>query len=196
MAEALAEAKTGERAAEDGRAKALLQVAVTQAFACFAAGATAKACGNPKINLKRNVPLACFGALAAIPGVRLISLMKVPAPESVAAFAVESLGADFDAGPDAFIDSAAVMANCDLVVTSDTSIAHLAGALGRPVFLALRYAPDWRWLASGTHSPWYPTMRLFRQTERGDWAPVFEAIVAAVRARIGLAAAEPLHETA
>ena len=140
--------------------------------------------GNLKINLKRNMPLACFAELAAIPGARLISLMKDAAPDFATGFPVETLGAHFDAGPDAFLDTAAVMANCDLIVTSDTSIAHLAGALGRPVFLALRHAPDWRWLAAGAQSPWYPTMRLFRQTERGNWGPVFAEIAEATRARI------------
>jgi len=141
--------------------------------------------GNPTINLQRSVPLECFAELAAIDGVRLISL----AQENVAAepdpgFALEWLGADFDTGPASFLDTAAVMANCDLIVTSDTSIAHLAGALGRPVFLALKHVPDWRWLAAGERSPWYPTMRLFRQKQRGDWEPVFAEIAASVRARM------------
>jgi hypothetical protein len=135
--------------------------------------------GNLKINLKRNVPLDCFAPIAAIPGVRLISLMK-DAVAAEADFAIESLGPDFDAGRDAFLDTAAVMANCDMIITSDTSIAHLAGALGCPVFLALRHAPDWRWLAAGAQSPWYPTMRVFRQPQRGEWAPVFAEIAAAV----------------
>jgi Flp pilus assembly protein TadD len=113
--------------------------------------------GNPTINLQRTVPLACFAELAAIEGVRLISLAKESTTEEAdPGFRVESLGTDFDAGPDSFLDAAAVMANCDLIVTSDTSLAHLAGALGRPVFLALKYVPDWRWLAAGEHSPWYP----------------------------------------
>jgi ADP-heptose:LPS heptosyltransferase len=113
--------------------------------------------------------------------------MKDAAPELTSGFTVETPGADFDTGPDAFLDTAAVMANCDLIVTSDTSIAHLAGALGRPVFLAVRHAPDWRWLAAGAQSPWYPTMQLFRQTERGKWGPVFAEIAKATRARIAAA---------
>lgn len=125
--------------------------------------------GNLTINLQRSVPLACFAPLAAIDGVRLINLAKESfAREPDPGFIVETLGSDFDAGPDPFIDTAAVMANCDLIVTSDMSIPHLAGALGRPVFLALRHVPDWRWLATGPHSPWYPTIRLFRQIERGE----------------------------
>jgi Glycosyltransferase family 9 (heptosyltransferase) len=131
------------------------------------------------------VPLACFAELASIEGVRLISLAKESAAEEPdPGFKVESLGADFDAGPDSFLDAAAVMANCDLIVTSDTSLAHLAGALGRPVFLALKHVPDWHWLAAGEHSPWYPTMRLFRQIGRGEWSAVFAEIAAAVRARV------------
>lgn len=106
------------------------------------------------------------------------------APEPDPGFTVETLGADFDSGPDSFLDAAAVMANCDPIVTSDTSIAHLAGALGHPVYLALKHVPDWRWLAAGKNSPWYPTMRLFRQIERGEWGTVFAEIATAVRARV------------
>jgi Glycosyltransferase family 9 (heptosyltransferase) len=139
--------------------------------------------GNPKINLERNAPLSNFAAIAAIPGVRLISLMKDLDAESEAAaqsIGLEYLGETFDGGADSFIDTAAVMANLDLIVTTDTSIAHLAGALGRPVYLAIKQVPDWRWLAEGDTSPWYPTMRLFRQPQRGAWRPVFDAIAAAV----------------
>jgi ADP-heptose:LPS heptosyltransferase len=72
------------------------------------------------------------------------------------------------------------MANLDLLVTSDTGPAHLAGALGRPIFVALSDSPDWRWTYEGATTPWYPTMRLFRQETRGDWAGVFERIAAEV----------------
>ncbi len=138
--------------------------------------------GNARLNLQRSIPLASFAPLAAIAGVRLIGLRKDQEPLEVEAkgycFVVESLGVDFDAGPDSFIDCAAVMASLDLVVTSDTSIAHLAGALGRPVLLALRHAADWRWLRDRDDSPWYPTMRLFRQSRKGDWDEVLERIAA------------------
>lgn len=141
--------------------------------------------GNKFINLQRSFPLACFGAIAAIDNVRLISLVKEQGPIEVVAgdrrFNIESLGSTFDAGLDAFVDSAAVMANLDLIVTSDTSIAHLAGALGRPVFLALKHVPDWRWLMHREDCPWYPTMRLFRQTEKGGWDAVFQLIAESVR---------------
>jgi hypothetical protein len=92
--------------------------------------------------------------------------------------AVGTLGADFDAGADAFLDTAAVMENLDLVITSDTSIAHLAGALGRPVWIALRRMPDWRWQVEREDSPWYPTARLFRQQSAGDWEDVFGRVAA------------------
>lgn len=136
--------------------------------------------GNKLINLQRSVPLASFAPLAAVEGVRLISLMKdhgqveVDAPSGP--FTIESLGDDFDAGPDSFVACAAAMETLDLIVTSDTSIAHLAGALGRPVFVALKKVPDWRWLLDREDCPWYPTMRLFRQSEKGDWEGVFKRI--------------------
>jgi len=75
---------------------------------------------------------------------------------------VETLGEDFDVGPDAFVDTAAVMENLDLIILSDLSIAHLAGALGRLTWVALKYIPDWPWLLDRTDSPWYPTMTLYR----------------------------------
>jgi len=77
------------------------------------------------------------------------------------------------------------MQTLDLVITSDTAIAHLAGALGRPVWLALRQVPDWRWRLEGDDTQWYPTMRLFRQEAPGDWAGVFARIAARLRAELG-----------
>ncbi len=125
----------------------------------------------------RSVPLVGFAPLAAIPGVRLISLQKGEGEDQIGAapFAVEML-AGLDDGPDAFLDTAAVMGVVDLVITSDTSIAHLAGALGCPVWVALRKVPDWRWMLERSDSPWYPSMRLFRQTQDGDWGSVFQAM--------------------
>ena len=76
------------------------------------------------------------------------------------------------------LDVAAVMEGLDLVISCDTSIAHLAGALGVPVWTALRYASDWRWMLGGDDSPWYPSMRLFRQERRDEWGPVFERMAA------------------
>jgi hypothetical protein len=146
--------------------------------------------GNPvgEIDQGRSIPLVAFAGLARMAGVRLISLQKGFGAEQLEGapdgMAVETLGAGFDAGSQAFIDTAAVMAGLDLVITSDTSIAHLAGALGRPVWVALKDVPDWRWALDREDTPWYPTARLFRQTTRGDWADVFNRIGRALAAEV------------
>ena len=75
-----------------------------------------------------------------------------------------------------FADTAAVMSNLDLVISTDTAVVHLAGAMGKPVWTLLHSAPDWRWWLKRTDSPWYPSMRLFRQTQLNDWAGVFEQV--------------------
>jgi tetratricopeptide (TPR) repeat protein len=128
----------------------------------------------------RWAPLAAFAPLSRVPGVTLISLQKTDGLEQLEdlppEMQVETLGPDFDAGPDAFLDTAAVMMNLDLIVTIDTAIAHLAGALGRSVWIALKRVPEWRWMLGRDDSPWYPTARLFRQTRAGDWAAVMEKI--------------------
>jgi ADP-heptose:LPS heptosyltransferase len=85
------------------------------------------------------------------------------------------------AGDGTFHDTAAIMQHLDLVISSDTAVAHLAGALGRPVWVLLARNSDWRWLIDRPDSPWYPTMRLFRQWTLGDWVPVFEHVVASLR---------------
>jgi hypothetical protein len=125
------------------------------------------------------MPLTAFAPLATVPGIRLISLQKGEGEDQMAGagFAVETLEG-LDSGPDAFLDTAAVMGALDLIITSDTSIAHLAGALGRPVWVALRLVPDWRWMLDRADSPWYPTMRLFRQRTDGEWTSVFSAMAA------------------
>jgi hypothetical protein len=98
---------------------------------------------------------------------------------------VEVPGDGFDDGPDAFVDSAALLESLDLLIAADTSITHLAGALGRPAWLALSRVPDWRWMLDRPDSPWYPSVRLFRQDRIDDWTPVFEAMAVAVAERIG-----------
>jgi hypothetical protein len=133
---------------------------------------------DARADIMRSFPLTAFNGLSRIEGVRLISLQKGEAASAAALAAsnipVEVLGPGFDDGPDAFIDTAAVMASLDLVVSCDTSVAHLAGALARPVWVALKKVPEWRWLLDCADTPWYPTMRLYRQDKRGDWAGVFE----------------------
>jgi tetratricopeptide (TPR) repeat protein len=142
--------------------------------------------GNPAFrnDRRRSVPLRFFAPLAKIPRVRLISLQAVHGLDQLTTLpggmSVETLGDAITANPDGMAEIAAVMANLDLVISSDTAVAHLAGALGRPVWLALSDDPDWRWLFDRRDSPWYPTMRLFRQKNRGDWSSVFAGIAAAL----------------
>lgn len=135
---------------------------------------------NAKVDTGRSFPLRALAPVATLPGVRLISLQKHHGLEQIDAlpdsFRIETLEPDFDAGTDAFLDTAAVMMNLDLIITSDTAVAHLAGALGRPVWIVLKKVPDWRWLLDRDDSPWYPTARLFRQTRAGDWDEVFERL--------------------
>ncbi len=143
---------------------------------------------DPRVDHGRSIPLSALAPLANIPGVRLISLQKGPGREQIEVtrhVGVETLEPELDPGPDAFLDTAAVMMNLDLVVTTDTAVAHLAGALGRPVWLLLKHPPEWRWLLEGESSPWYPTMRLFRQSVTGPgenpWSPVIERVAAELR---------------
>ncbi|HWA01899.1 MAG TPA: tetratricopeptide repeat protein [Rhizomicrobium sp.] len=142
--------------------------------------------GNPARNIDRgrSIPLAQFAPLARIDGVRLISLQKAHGLEQLGALPggmkVETLGDAFDAGDDAFVDTAAVVDCLDLVVTSDTALAHLCATMGRPAWVALRRVPEWRWGVDRADSPWYPSVRLFRQREEGGWPDVFADIARAI----------------
>ena len=127
----------------------------------------------------RSMSLSHFKALAQVAGVRLISLQKGAGTEQIAQLSesfsvIELAGMDDEGG--AFMDSAAVMKNLDLVITSDSAIAHLAGAMAVPVWVALGFAPEWRFLLDREDSPWYPSMRLFRQAALDDWPELFERI--------------------
>jgi hypothetical protein len=138
--------------------------------------------GDPRQenNRARSIPLGCFESLAGLHGVQLVSLQKGPGLEQLqnaaGRFPIEEAGSRLDD----FMDTAAAIMNLDLVIACDTAVAHLAGALGALVWVALCYVPDWRWLLDRSDSPWYPTMRLFRQEQPGDWAGVFEEIRAAL----------------
>jgi tetratricopeptide (TPR) repeat protein len=129
-----------------------------------------------------SAPLAALAPLASIDGVRLISLQKGAAIAG-APFAneVERVLDENDLSASGLLDTAALIANVDLVVSIDSMPAHLAGALGKPVFLALPFVPDWRWLIERSDTPWYPKTRLFRQGKDRQWQPVFAAIAAAVK---------------
>ena len=125
---------------------------------------------------QRSVSLARLAPLATIPGLRFVSLQKGPAADQIGAARdrIELL----DLGPELrdFADTAAAISLLDLVVCVDTSVAHLAGALGKPVWVLLPTPADWRWMEKREDSPWYPTMRLFRQRSPGAWPEVFERL--------------------
>ena len=131
---------------------------------------------------KRSIPLERFEPLARVPGVQLYGLQKGLGSEQLgrvaSRFAIVDLGSRLDESTGPFLDTAAVIKNLDLVISSDTSIPHLAGAQGAPVWLATPFTPDWRWLLDREDSPWYPTLRLFRQPSVGDWESVFERMAA------------------
>ncbi|WP_431860772.1 glycosyltransferase family 9 protein [Azospirillum sp.] len=124
----------------------------------------------------RSIPAPALERLAAVPGVDWVCLQRGPALEA-------GCGLPFcDAGPrsDDVLDTAAMIRALDLVVSVDTMVAHLAGALGAPVWTLLRFAADWRWMVGRDDSPWYPTMRLFRQEREGDWTAPLEAVARAL----------------
>lgn len=146
--------------------------------------------GNPdkRIDVGRSSPLGAFAPLADIQGARLISLQTHHGVEQLDQVPfgdkIERLGDDFDKGPDGFLDTAAVMEHLDLIITVDTSLGHLAGALGRPGIILLKaVGADWRWLHQRTDTVWYPTLRLFRQIRPGDWHELLGRVAADVRKR-------------
>ncbi len=142
--------------------------------------------GNPKAprDWSRSIPLEAFLPLAGLPNVQLVSLQKGPGTEQIPALegklAMVGWTEELDEAAGPFMDTAALMKCLDLVITSDSALAHLAGALGVPVWVALSIAPDWRWLLHREDSPWYPTMRLFRQQTAGDWNGVIARMVQAL----------------
>jgi tetratricopeptide (TPR) repeat protein len=147
--------------------------------------------GNPqyRADRRRSLPLSHFVPLLRTPGIEFVSLQKGLGAEQLADLPPElrprDLGVDLDNGPDAFVDTAAVLMHLDLVITSDTALPHLAAALGRDVWLLLPAVPDWRWGRKGVRTPWYPTMTLWRQRHPGDWSDVVARIVSALSQRVG-----------
>ena len=133
----------------------------------------------------RSTALASFAPLARVSGVRLISLQKGFGSEQIAGvdFPVLDLSSRLDEASGPFMDTAAVIRNLDLVVAPNSAMAHLAGALGVPVWLALHVTPDWRWPPGREDSAWYPTLRIFRQQALGQWQDVFERMAAALQDR-------------
>ncbi len=133
----------------------------------------------------KSFPVAALARIASLPDVRLVSLQKGEGAKQLdhlpAGMTVETY--DFDDEPDAFLETAAMMIACDLVITADTAPAHLAGALGVPCWVALKHVPDWRWFLGRDDSPWYPSLKLFRQPQTGDWDCVFQAMAAELTSR-------------
>jgi tetratricopeptide (TPR) repeat protein len=134
----------------------------------------------------RSFALSEAAPIASVPGVSLVSLQKGAAAgqRSQVDFGARllELTDPLDTGPEALADTAALLVGLDLVITSDTALAHLAGALGIPVWVVLHAVPDWRWLTERSDTPWYPSMRLFRQHEAGDWPEVFDRVAAQLAA--------------
>jgi len=124
----------------------------------------------------RSVTFTHFVELLGLPQTTVYSLQQGPAADEIVAAGCQALVLDVGRRMRDFADTAAVIEQLDLVISVDTAVAHLAGALGKPVWVVLPYPGDWRWMAGRDDSPWYPTMRLFRQRVPGVWGPVFERV--------------------
>ena len=136
--------------------------------------------GFATLDANRSTSLATLAPLGAVPGIVLVALQTGAPAAEARALPPGMILADPMGGVRDFADTAAIVAQLDVVVTVDTAVAHLAGALGRPVFLLDRYDSCWRWLAGRDDSPWYPSLRIFRQPRMGEWAPVVEQVAAAL----------------
>jgi Flp pilus assembly protein TadD len=130
----------------------------------------------------RSVGLSVLAPIFDVPGVQYVSLQKGAAAEQTKALPPGCELIDHAEQLIDYADTAALISQLDLVIAVDTSVAHVAAAMGKPVWMLLAYAPDWRWLLDRSDSPWYPTMRLFRQQTRGDWKPVVQMLADELRA--------------
>lgn len=149
---------------------------------------------NPNLYLekmrstRRSIPLKLFEAVMRLPNVTVYSLQKQNGEEQIKALSADApliVFDDLDSEHGLFIDTAALIPHLDLVLTVDTSIAHLAGALGARTWVLLPFVAEWRWMEGREDSPWYPTMRLFRQTEMGTWDAVIERVCQEITTLIG-----------
>jgi hypothetical protein len=128
------------------------------------------------LDRRRSMSLDTLAPLAAVPGVQFVSLQKGAAAREPRPFALADVMDDVRD----FSDTASIVANLDLVVSVDTSVVHLAGAMGKPVFLLDRYDNCWRWLSGRQDSPWYPTLCIFRQQRYGEWGLVIDRVAVAL----------------
>jgi hypothetical protein len=129
----------------------------------------------------RSCSLSYFEPLSHIEGVKLFGLQKGQAAAQMDQFTGKIPVINISKQFNDFSDTAAAIANLDLVISVDTSVLHLAGAMGKPAWALLPFAPEWRWMLKRTDSPWYPTIRLFRQQQWGQWEPVFESVAEELR---------------
>jgi tetratricopeptide (TPR) repeat protein len=139
---------------------------------------------------EKSCPISHFLPLAQTPGARLVGLQKKPAPNDLAAAAAEGIRNYGEEFAD-FSDTAAAIANLDLVIAVDTAVAHLAGAMGKPVWVPLLCVADWRWLLNREDSPWYPTMRLYRQPRPGAWDDLFRRLAQDLKTAVALQREHP-----
>lgn len=157
-----------------------LQVASASLADCsdFKIGVCWRGSALYKADADRSPGIEPFKRLFEVANARFFALMPGVREEflSVARGKGHDLGHEIDAHTPAFEETAAIIHHLDLIISSDTSIVHLAGALGKPVWVVLPFVADWRWMADREDTPWYPQMRLFRQTDRGDWKSVFDRI--------------------
>ncbi len=139
--------------------------------------------GRPTHNndRRRSTTLASFGPIASVPRMALISLQKGPSADQAGRYFGRAPLVNIGAEIGDYDDTMALLSSLDQVITVDTSVGHLSAALGRPTWIMLAHAPDWRWLMDREDTPWYPTVRLFRQKMAGDWAEVMRRVGAALR---------------
>jgi hypothetical protein len=131
-------------------------------------------------NTAKSVSFNELAPLFRLSGVKFYSLQKGPRVDPPGNATIKPELTDWTDELHDFADTAALISNLDLVISVDTAIAHLAGALGKPVWTLLRFAADWRWFRGRQESPWYPTMKLFRQSKRGDWESVIRRVAEAL----------------
>ena len=150
--------------------------------------------GRPRLARQSEAPERCqpFGpagghrSAAGLRGVRFVTLRKGLTEAETGLLSKHPGIAVLDGEREKLDDTAAVISVLDAVITVDSALAHLAGALGKPVWVMLAFRPEWRWMLGRSDSPWYPSARLFRQRSRGDWAGVVERLAAELR-RLGVA---------